>query len=158
MVRKFIPVLALIFLAASLAAAQDLALKGGTLLTLTGSTIENGTILVQGGKITAIGRDVSIPSGIQVIDVGGNAGMVGAVDRLVYGQRPFIRRTGSSIVAHTVQVVAQVVPQRSGPLQPGFLRGGSHYLHVRAQGNKAGRQISLEDLLRERRQAIGQGR
>jgi len=84
MVRKFIPVLALILLTASVAAAQDLALKGGTLLTLAGGTIENGTILVRGGRITAIGRDISIPAGVRVIDVGGKYVMPGIIDSHVH--------------------------------------------------------------------------
>jgi imidazolonepropionase-like amidohydrolase len=84
MVRKFIPVLALIFLAPSFAAAQDLALKGGTLLTLAGGTIENGTILVRGGKITAIGTDVSVPAGVPVIDVVGKFVMPGIIDSHVH--------------------------------------------------------------------------
>lgn len=84
MARKFIPVLVLIFLAASLAAAQDLALKGGTLLTLTGDTIDNGTILVRGGKIAAIGPEVSIPAGVQVINVGGKFVMPGIIDSHVH--------------------------------------------------------------------------
>ena len=84
MVRKFIPVLALIFLAASVAPAQDLALKGGTLLTLAGGTIEDGTILVRDGRITAIGRDIPIPAGVRVIDVGGKYVMPGIIDSHVH--------------------------------------------------------------------------
>ncbi len=61
-------------------AAQDLALKGGTLLTISHGTIENGTILIQNGKITACGRDVTIPSGIKVIDVGGMYVIPGIID------------------------------------------------------------------------------
>ncbi len=61
-------------------AAQDLALKGGTVLTISHGTIENGTILIQNGKITACGRDVTIPSGIKVIDVGGMYVIPGIID------------------------------------------------------------------------------
>ncbi len=59
---------------------QDLALKGGTILTITQGVIENGTILIQNGKITAIGKDVAIPAGIKVLDFRGRYIMPGIVD------------------------------------------------------------------------------
>ncbi len=73
------------FLVACVAAAapgraQDLALRGGTVLTISHGVIENGTILIQGGKITACGRDVPIPSGVEVIDVTGMYIMPGIID------------------------------------------------------------------------------
>ena len=51
--------------------AQDLVLKGGTVLTITNGVIENGTVIIQKGKITAIGQNIPIPPGIKVIDVTG---------------------------------------------------------------------------------------
>ncbi len=54
--------IAAVFLAASLPlSAQDVALKGGTIMTITRGTIENGTILIQNGKIAAIGPNVADP-------------------------------------------------------------------------------------------------
>ena len=64
----------------SLAAAQDLVLKGGTILTITKGTIENGTVVIQKGKITAVGKDVAIPPGVKVIDVTGKYIMPGLID------------------------------------------------------------------------------
>jgi imidazolonepropionase-like amidohydrolase len=60
--------------------AQNLALKGGTIFTVTHGTIENGMIVIQKGKITAVGEDVSIPAGIKVLDVTGKYVMPGIVD------------------------------------------------------------------------------
>jgi imidazolonepropionase-like amidohydrolase len=60
--------------------AQDLALRGGTVLTITQGVIENGTVLIQDGKITAVGKDVAIPPGIRVIDVTGRYVMPGVID------------------------------------------------------------------------------
>jgi imidazolonepropionase-like amidohydrolase len=60
--------------------AQDLALKGGTVITITDGTIENGTVVIQKGKITAVGKDVAIPSGIKIIDVSGKFIMPGIID------------------------------------------------------------------------------
>jgi imidazolonepropionase-like amidohydrolase len=66
--------------AAASGAAQDLALKGGTILTISHGTIENGTVLVQKGKITACGYDIPIPPGVEVIDVSGMFVMPGIID------------------------------------------------------------------------------
>jgi len=60
--------------------AQDLALRGGTVLTITQGVIENGTVLIQSGKITAVGKDIAIPPGIRVIDVSGRYVMPGVID------------------------------------------------------------------------------
>ena len=42
---------------------QPIALTGATIHTLSGDVIENGTIVFEDGKITAIGTNVTIPSG-----------------------------------------------------------------------------------------------
>lgn len=60
--------------------SQDLALKGGTILTVTKGTIENGTVVIENGKITAVGEDVPIPDGIRVIDITGKYVMPGIID------------------------------------------------------------------------------
>jgi imidazolonepropionase-like amidohydrolase len=78
--KKFLLILAVMILMAPNIWAQDIALKGGTILTITNGTIENGTIVIQGGKITAIGKDVKIPVGIKVIDVTGKFIMPGVID------------------------------------------------------------------------------
>lgn len=60
--------------------AQDLALKGGTVLTISQGVIPNGTVLIQNGKITAFGEDVTIPPGVRVIDCSGKFIMPGIID------------------------------------------------------------------------------
>ncbi len=61
-------------------AAQDIAIRNATILTITGGTIENGTVVVRDGKIAAVGTDVDIPSGIPVIDGTGQYLMPGLID------------------------------------------------------------------------------
>ena len=78
--RRFTALLCALAVMAACAWAQDLALKGGTILTITNGTIENGTIVIQNGKITAVGKDVQIPNGIKVIDVTGQYVMPGIID------------------------------------------------------------------------------
>jgi imidazolonepropionase-like amidohydrolase len=60
--------------------SQDLALKGGIVLTITQGVIPNGTVLIQKGKIAAFGEDITIPPGIRVIDCAGKFVMPGIID------------------------------------------------------------------------------
>src|SRR5262249_57316393 len=50
------------------ARAEVLALTGGTVHPVSAPEIPNGTVLVDGAKITAVGAGVSVPSGAKVID------------------------------------------------------------------------------------------
>jgi imidazolonepropionase-like amidohydrolase len=47
------------------------AIKGGKVFTLAGAPIDNGTVIIRDGKIAAVGKDVAIPDGAQVIDATG---------------------------------------------------------------------------------------
>lgn len=59
----------MLVLAPSLAAqSQTIAIRGAKIYTLTGPPIENGTVVVRDGKIAAVGADVAVPAGAQVID------------------------------------------------------------------------------------------
>jgi imidazolonepropionase-like amidohydrolase len=62
------------------AVAQDIAIRNATILTVTNGTIEGGTIVVRDGRITAVGTDVQVPSGVQVIDGTGMYVMPGIID------------------------------------------------------------------------------
>ncbi len=68
--------------ARSESASQTIALTGGKLLTITHGTIENGVVVMEGGKIVAIGKtgDVKIPANAQVIDVKGMTVYPGLID------------------------------------------------------------------------------
>jgi len=59
---------------------QNLVLKGGTVLTITDGTIENGIVVIKDGKISAVGKDVVVPAGFMVIDVTGKFIMPGIID------------------------------------------------------------------------------
>ncbi|MGB6875886.1 MAG: amidohydrolase family protein [Candidatus Acidiferrales bacterium] len=47
------------------------AIKGAKIFTLAGAPIENGTVVIRDGKIAAVGADVAVPDGAQVIDASG---------------------------------------------------------------------------------------
>lgn len=71
-----------LFLVASGAISQDVVIRGGTILTVTNGTIDNGTIVVENGTITAVSADgqVQVPSGLRVIDATGQFVMPGIID------------------------------------------------------------------------------
>lgn len=52
----------------------------GTIVTVTQGTIENGCILIEAGKIKAVGRDLPLPEGTEIIDVQGGVVMPGLID------------------------------------------------------------------------------
>ena len=60
--------------------SASLALRGATIHTGAGQTIRNGTIVVQDGKIVAIGSGVAIPPGAQIVDVTGKEIIPGLID------------------------------------------------------------------------------
>ena len=78
--KKFISLFAVLLLLAASGITQDLVLKGGIVLTITKGTIENCTVVIQKGKITAVGKDIVIPSGIKEINVTGKYVMPGIID------------------------------------------------------------------------------
>lgn len=65
--------------------SQPIALVGGTVHTISGQTIENGTVIFEAGKLTFVGGQTSPPAGAKVIDVTGKhvfPGMFEANSRL----------------------------------------------------------------------------
>jgi imidazolonepropionase-like amidohydrolase len=57
-----------------------LAITNGRLYTITGGILEQGTVLMEGGRFTAVGRDLSVPPGTSVIDASGCHVYPGLVD------------------------------------------------------------------------------
>jgi imidazolonepropionase-like amidohydrolase len=50
---------------------RPIAITNTTIHTVTGAVVENGTIVFDGGKITAIGAEVTIPEGAEIISAPG---------------------------------------------------------------------------------------
>jgi len=57
--------------AATRVEAQTIAITGGKVYPVSGPVIENGTVVITNGKITAVGANVPIPAGAQRIDATG---------------------------------------------------------------------------------------
>jgi imidazolonepropionase-like amidohydrolase len=60
--------------------AQTIALTGGTVYPVSGPKIEHATVVIQNGKITAVGANVTIPSDATRIDVTGKWVTPGLID------------------------------------------------------------------------------
>lgn len=58
----------------------DTAIVNASILTATGLRIDNGTILMSGGRIVAVGKDVQVPSGARTIDGSGKWVTPGIID------------------------------------------------------------------------------
>jgi imidazolonepropionase-like amidohydrolase len=54
------------------AAAQDVAIVGGTVHTLSGPPVEGGTVLIRGDRVVAVGVDIQVPAGAHRIDARGH--------------------------------------------------------------------------------------
>jgi imidazolonepropionase-like amidohydrolase len=59
---------------------QPVALRGATIHTVTKGVIQNGTIILDRGKITAIGANIAIPAGTKIVDVTGKHIYPGLID------------------------------------------------------------------------------
>ena len=57
-----------------------LAITNARVYTVSGATIENGTVVVADGKIAAVGSDVEVPSNAMIVDAGGGSLIPGIID------------------------------------------------------------------------------
>lgn len=96
-------------IAPSALAAQAIAITGGTVYPVSGPRIENGTVIIQNGRITAVGRDLAVPAGATRIDATGRwitPGFIHASTTLGLGQVGSINGTNES--------------QKEGDINPSF--------------------------------------
>ncbi len=74
----------------------NLALTNATIETVTKGTIQNGTVLIVDGKIAAVGTNVSVPTGTEIIDCKGQfiyPGMIDAGTNLGLNEISAVART-----------------------------------------------------------------
>ena len=55
-------------------------IRGGTIFTGTGEVLENASVLIENGKIKAIGADIAAPEGVRVIEAQGRFVIPGLID------------------------------------------------------------------------------
>ncbi len=91
-----------------------LALVGGTVLTMAGETIENGTVVVRDGRIAAVGRRVRPPRNAHVIDAAGRYVIPGIIDAHSHIAAEGGINEGSLAVTSMVRVADVVDPTDIG--------------------------------------------
>lgn len=80
-------------------AGRLVAITNATIMTAAKGTIPKGTILIRDGKITAVGPNVSVPAGAQVIDGDGKYVIPGIVDAHSHSAAEAINEGTQSITA-----------------------------------------------------------
>jgi imidazolonepropionase-like amidohydrolase len=73
-------VCAIALAAAALSGAETILIRNATVLTITKGTVENGNVLIENGKIAAIGKKVSAPADATIVDATGKYLMPGIID------------------------------------------------------------------------------
>ncbi|HEY7498248.1 MAG TPA: amidohydrolase family protein [Vicinamibacterales bacterium] len=82
-------------------AARVVALRGGTVLTVTRGTIPNGTVILRDGKIAAVGANVAIPPGADVVDTTGQFVSPGLIDAHSHIANDAINEGGTTVSSMT---------------------------------------------------------
>ena len=59
---------------------RAIAIRGGTVLPVSGPAIPNGTVVIRGGKILSVGANVTVPAGAEIVDATGRYVMPGVID------------------------------------------------------------------------------
>lgn len=104
---------------------RDLAIRGGEIHTVSGKVIRDGVVLIGKGKIQAVGLDVTIPEGTQVIDASGRIVTPGIIDaRCGYGVRRSADR--SRLMTPARRVIDDFHPQPDSD----WLKGGVTTLFI----------------------------
>ena len=65
---------------AQLSNSESYAIKGATIVTVSGATIPNGTVIIRNGLIAAVGAEVNVPADVRMIDGKGMTVYPGLID------------------------------------------------------------------------------
>ena len=70
-ISAVLSVLAVLSFTSGAASAQTIVITGGTVFPVSAPRIERGAVLIRDGRIIAVGANIAIPAGAQVIDAAG---------------------------------------------------------------------------------------
>jgi imidazolonepropionase-like amidohydrolase len=92
------------------AAAQPVAIVGGRVLPVSGPAIENGTVVIGGGRIIAVGAaSVPLPVGARVIDAKGKwvtPGLINPLTALGVNEVDLVQATNDTSAAGEAGIAA----------------------------------------------------
>jgi imidazolonepropionase-like amidohydrolase len=83
------------------AQSRIVALRGGTVLTVTKGTIPNGTVVLRDGKISAIGANLAVPPGADIVDTTGQFVTPGLIDAHSHIANDAINEGGTTVSSMT---------------------------------------------------------
>ena len=86
----------------------DFALTNATIETVTKGTIANGTVVISNGKITAVGTNIQVPAGAEVINCNGMKIYPGMIDA---GTRVGLLEVGSIPTGSDEREAGEIIPQ-----------------------------------------------
>jgi imidazolonepropionase-like amidohydrolase len=169
LLRRPLPLVRIAVLAAMLGAlalparalAQPVAIVGGRVHPVSGPVIENGTVIIDGGRITAVGAGVPLPVGARVVDAKGKwvtPGLVNALTSLGVSEVGAVASTddasakGEAGIAAALRVWDGLNPA-SVLWTPARNEGVTSVVAVPAGGLVAG-QAAFVDTLGETRAAL----
>ena len=84
------------------------ALTNATIETVTKGTIANGTVVISNGKITAVGTNIQVPAGAEVINCNGMKIYPGMIDA---GTRVGLLEVGSIPTGSDEREAGEIIPQ-----------------------------------------------
>ena len=58
----------------------DVAIAGGRVVPIVGPEIDGGTVLIEDGKISAVGDAVTVPDGVRIVDAAGSWVLPGFIE------------------------------------------------------------------------------
>lgn len=139
MKRKIIGFILCVCLAvfSGLSFGQDLLIKNGTILTVTKGTIPSGDVLIIGGVIKQVGKNIKAPEGIKVIDASGKYVIPGIIDS--HTHIAFTGGGNESAGAITAEVKVSDVLHAEDPSIYTAISGGVTMAHtMHGSGNPIG--------------------
>jgi imidazolonepropionase-like amidohydrolase len=108
-------------------AGRLVAITNATIMTASHGTIQRGTVLIRDGKIAAVGADVQVPQGAQVIDGTGKYVIPGIIDAHSHAAAEAINEGTQSV---TAEVRIEDVLRQDGVSLYRQLAGGTTTLNI----------------------------
>ncbi|HEY8461731.1 MAG TPA: amidohydrolase family protein [Blastocatellia bacterium] len=144
------------------------AIKGGTVVTVTGGTIQKGVVIIRNGLIEAVGADIPIPGDARVIDAAGMTVYPGLIDSYASiglgAAAPAPAQGGRGGGAPAPPVSAPAIAAAATPAQPAPTPAGrspelmaSDLLKVTAETFERQRSAGITTALVAPREGIYQG-
>lgn len=135
--RIFLGLLALSLVTLSVSAQTSVILAGHLIDVATGNVIDNQSILIEDGKITAVGDQVPAPDGAEVIDLSSSYVMPGLID--AHTHLALMEMDGSDIDDHGSYYYASLIEDTSMRVAQGTMMARSMlesgFVWVRDTGN-----------------------